>query len=77
MSSFTIGSDPACDIYVDDEYVSKRHARVWRDGDGQVWVEDLGSTNGTFLNGERIRRPTRMGRPCSLKVGHTFLPWTR
>ena len=39
---------------LDDEWVSRRHCRLWRDGD-KVMVEDLGSTNGTFIGGNRVR----------------------
>ena len=39
---------------LDDEWVSRRHCRLWRDGD-KVMVEDLGSTNGTFIDGNRVR----------------------
>jgi pSer/pThr/pTyr-binding forkhead associated (FHA) protein len=47
--SVLFGTDPGCDVRVDDQYVSNRHARVYEDGDGRVWVEDLGSTNGTYV----------------------------
>jgi pSer/pThr/pTyr-binding forkhead associated (FHA) protein len=40
----------AADVHVDDEYVSNCHAAVTRRADGSVWVEDLGSLNGTFVN---------------------------
>ena len=34
--------------------VSRHHARIWRAADGQFWIEDLGSRNGTFVNGARV-----------------------
>lgn len=53
------GTDDRCDvIIVDEPYVSLRHCEVWRDDKGRVMVQDLGSTNGTYLsrmNGPAIR----------------------
>lgn len=50
-----IGSDPRADLALDDAHVSRRHARVGRDRDG-ILVEDLGSRNGTYVNGVRVER---------------------
>lgn len=50
-----LGRDPQCDHVLDHPMVSWRHAKVAR-RDGEVWVEDLGSRNGTYINGERIQR---------------------
>ena len=49
----TIGRSPECGIFLDDVTVSRRHA-VLAERDGQFWIEDLGSLNGTFLNRKRI-----------------------
>jgi hypothetical protein len=50
----TIGRAPTCTVAMpDDSFVSTLHARIYRDGP-TVWVEDLGSTNGSFLNGRRL-----------------------
>lgn len=50
----TIGRHPDCDVcLVDDSFLSQRHLRVGH-GSGGVWVEDLGSTNGTFVDGRRL-----------------------
>ena len=51
----TIGRDPACDLVIDNQLVSGRHARVTRAGAGYI-LEDLGSTNGTLLGGRAIQR---------------------
>jgi hypothetical protein len=52
----TLGRDPANDISLPDEEVSRRHAQIVRAA-GRYLIEDLGSTNGTFVNGRRVDRP--------------------
>ena len=52
-----IGRDPSCELIVSDEMVSARHARLSYHNN-QWWVEDLQSTNGTFLNDERVYTAT-------------------
>lgn len=78
-ASFVFGTDPSCDVRIDDPYVSGRHARVWRDDDG-VWVEDLGSTNGTWIGqlyfGQRVTLKTRLRPGDVLWMGRTRIPWT-
>ncbi len=50
----TIGRHPDCDLALpDDGYLSQQHLRLGRDAAGP-WVEDLGSTNGTFVDGDRV-----------------------
>ena len=72
-----VGRAPGCAIVTDyDVYSSSQHARLYRQGD-QVWVEDLGSTNGTFVNSERIVQPTRLARRDILQVGTTVFEVTR
>jgi FHA domain-containing protein len=67
----TIGRGPENDIALgDDEFASARHARVEPRRDG-VWVHDLGSTNGTFVNGAQLDRPRKLARGDVLRVGET------
>lgn len=67
--SLTIGRDEACDVTLEDEAVSRQHARVQATGD-LVEVEDLSSSNGTWLGAKRITRATwQPGTP--LKIGDT------
>ena len=53
LAPTTVGRAPECDIYLDDAGVSRQHARL-RPLDYGVEVEDLGSTNGSFINGQRV-----------------------
>lgn len=69
----TIGRGNQNDIPIaTDEYASARHARFEPRQDG-VWVQDLGSTNGTFLNGARLDRPRRLAQGDIVRVGETDL----
>ena len=73
----TVGRSPGCGVStVDDVYTSTLHARLFRHGD-QLWVEDLGSTNGTFVNSERISVATRLGKGDLLQVGGTVFEVTK
>jgi pSer/pThr/pTyr-binding forkhead associated (FHA) protein/predicted Ser/Thr protein kinase len=60
----------------EDGQLSRRHARVWRGADGQLTIEDLGSANGTFVNGERVRDPQALKIGDSVRVGLTTLEFT-
>ena len=50
-----VGRDPSADFVIEERGASRRHFRVYQDG-GQYFVEDLGSTNGTRINGRRAKR---------------------
>ena len=64
------GSDAA--IRLDDDYVSTRHARIAASGD-QWFVEDLGSTNGTYIGTARITQPTTLTLGTQVRIGKTIL----
>ncbi len=72
-AQLTIGRGGQNDISIrSDEYASARHARFEPRQDG-VWVQDLGSTNGTYLNGARLDRPRRLSPGDVVRVGETDL----
>lgn len=72
LEEMTIGRSPGCNIVVEDTFASGVHTRVFRSG-GKILAEDLGSTNGTFIDGERISSPQVLGRRQRLTVGkHVF-----
>ncbi|WP_244930712.1 FHA domain-containing protein [Nocardioides sp. W7] len=64
------GTDAA--IRLDDDYVSTRHARIAASGD-QWFVEDLGSTNGTYIGTVRITQPTTITIGTQVRIGKTIL----
>ena len=68
----TMGRAAGCQVTLDDTYVSQIHARVFLRG-GQVYVEDLGSTNGTYLNRAKVAGPMLVGPGDRLQVGSTVL----
>ena len=68
----TVGRAGGCQITLDDTYVSQLHARVFR-RDGQVYVEDLGSTNGTFLNRKKVTAPIAIRKGDRLQIGKTVM----
>lgn len=67
-----IGRAEKCHLVLEDSYVSQMHARIFS-RDGAVMVEDLGSTNGTYVNRRRINSPTELQRGDRLKIGKTVL----
>ncbi|MEN9799503.1 MAG: hypothetical protein RL653_3200 [Pseudomonadota bacterium] len=68
QASVTIGRESGCDVAVYDAGVSRKHARIFLQ-DGVLYVEDLGSSNGTLLNGERISEPTELQAGDALTTG--------
>lgn len=68
----TIGRAPDSTIVVDDDYASSRHARIYP-AEGAWIVEDLGSTNGTWIDRTRITSPTVLAVGAPLRVGRTTL----
>jgi pSer/pThr/pTyr-binding forkhead associated (FHA) protein len=67
-----IGRGPDAAIRLDDDYVSTRHARIAASGD-QWFVEDLGSTNGTYIGTVRITQPTTITLGTQVRIGKTIL----
>ncbi|AXK33464.1 FHA domain-containing protein [Streptomyces armeniacus] len=60
-------------IVLDDDYASSRHARIYPDRDGQWIVEDLGSTNGTYLDRTRLTTPTPIPPGAPIRIGKTVI----
>ena len=67
-SAVTIGRDEGADVQLPDKTISRRHAALRIEGETAV-VEDLGSRNGTFVNGTRVEDPQRLREGDSLQIG--------
>jgi FHA domain-containing protein len=66
----TLGRSNGADINVDDPFASSAHARIFQRGD-YMYVEDMGSTNGTYLNGRQIRSAERLKVADKIRIGDT------
>ena len=65
-SNFVVGREPECPLHIDDLRVSRRHAQIFPD-QGGWWVEDLESSNGTFVDGARVLRQ-RLPQRCNVRL---------
>ena len=64
----TFGRADAADIRVHDQFASSAHARIYHRG-GQMYLEDMGSTNGTYLNGRQVRSASRLQMADTIRIG--------
>ncbi|NUO43465.1 MAG: FHA domain-containing protein [Streptomyces sp.] len=71
--TITLGRAHDSTIVLDDDYASSRHARIYPDRDGQWIVEDLGSTNGTYLDRSRLTTPTPIPLGAPIRIGKTVI----
>lgn len=60
-------------LNIDDDYASTRHAQLIQDDNGQWWLEDLASTNGTALNTQLITAPTQVNAGDTIRIGRTVM----
>ena len=74
--STTLGRGVECELRLDDTYVSQQHARIFDRG-GNWYVEDLGSTNGTFVNDQKLAAPAMVQPGDKIRVGTTVLELRR
>jgi len=71
--TITLGRAHDSTIVLDDDYASSRHARIYPDRDGQWIVEDLGSTNGTYLERNRLTSPQPIPLGAPIRIGKTVI----
>lgn len=70
-----VGRAGGCGVVVNDSFASQLHARVFR-RDGTLFIEDLGSTNGTYLNRQKVTQPVPVRRGDRIQIGQTVLELT-
>ncbi|WP_166844279.1 FHA domain-containing protein [Isoptericola sp. BMS4] len=75
-ASILIGRAPGCTLVLDDDFSSSRHARIYPQGD-QWFVEDLGSTNGTFMGETKITGPTLLTPGAGVQIGRSVVELQR
>lgn len=75
MQTLSIGRDASNDIILNDKMVSRKHAQLQITGDGLVIIKDLGSSNGTFINGNKISEQV-LNAGDIVKCGSSFLNWS-
>ena len=74
---YAIGAERRNEITIDSPTVSGKHAVLTMEGDGEFFLEDLGSTAGTHVNGHAIHRPTAITLDCAIQIGATTLEFQR
>jgi hypothetical protein len=75
-ASMTVGRAPECELRIEDTYASQQHARLFAKND--AWfVEDLGSTNGTFVNDQKLAAPAMLQPGDKVRIGQTLLELRR
>lgn len=67
-----LGRDEECEITISDSFTSHRHARIFLQ-ENTLYLEDLTSTNGTFVNGEKIEKPHLLEQRDRIQIGNTVL----
>ena len=68
----TVGRASGCGVALEDAFTSQLHARLFR-RNGETWIEDLGSTNGTYVNAKKLASPVPLHAGDRLQVGRTVL----
>jgi hypothetical protein len=76
QEQITLGRANDATLVLNDDYASSRHARIFPQ-DGQWIVEDLGSTNGTYLDRQKVTRPTPVPLGVPIRIGKTVLELRR
>lgn len=72
VNQLTIGRSASCDVTLDDTFVSSQHARIAKTDGGMV-VSDLGSTNGTYVNREKVTTPIQVTSGARVQIGSTVM----
>ena len=71
-----LGRSDDCDVVIDGAYASARHARLYFQA-GQFWLEDLHSTNGTYINGRQVNSPVVLANSDRIRIGGVTFQYVR
>lgn len=75
MKIIKVGRSSGNDIVISDNYVGRTHCEFIQDDNGNYWVVDMNSKNGTFVNGVRRSGKTKLNSNDIVRIGNTPLPW--
>lgn len=76
MKVITIGrSTEGNDVIIDDPWVSRHHFQIVQDDNGSYRLADFGSTNGTYINGQKVSGEVDLDENDIIRVGNTIIPW--
>lgn len=75
MKIITVGRETNNDVVIHDSFVGRHHLQLIKDEAGAFFVRDLDSTNGTFVNGQRIQGEVSVDKQDVIRIGNTTLPW--
>lgn len=76
MKVITIGrSNEGNDVIIDDPWVSRHHFQIVQDDNGSFRLADFGSTNGTYINGQKVSGEVELDENDIIRVGNTTIPW--
>lgn len=76
MKVITIGrSTEGNDVIIDDPWVSRHHFQIVQDDDGSFRLADFGSTNGTYINGQKVSGEVELDENDIIRVGNSTIPW--
>lgn len=70
---YIIGRDEVCDIVIRDMLISKKHCKIYMTDEGHYNLEDMDSTNSTYLNGKVLKKPAQITYGDRIIIGNTIL----
>ena len=74
MRTLTIGRSSGNDVVIQDDFVSGSHCSITLDDEGNFYLQDLGSSNGTYVNGKRVQQAWLRSNDL-VRIGETLIPW--
>lgn len=75
MKVITIGRSEENDVIINDAHASRHHLQIIQHDDGHYTLSDFGSTNGTYVNGQKIGGEINLTHSDIVRIGNTIIPW--